>query len=363
MRAHSDKSRGRGRAGLHESYCRRAAILVPKTSFAQGGARRPHAPVPPRLGLHARIRGAGHARRERSGRGNVAASLDYLAASGCPAVDDFEAVVESHLGYSPFRVDALRHVIVRIERSDRLIEGRVEWRNDTGGWAGERAFPSRSGDCGELARAMGFALALQFQLLAADAPPAAPPPPPTVSASPPSALGPPEAPAAAARLRPSIAVGAGASAGVGLSPEITALGRLFGSLTWSHVAVELAAEMSLPSTLHRADGTGFSQQTFLAGIAGCGVRSRWSACLLANVGEIRVAGEGVDLPATATRPFVQTGIRLAVTQMLGRQAHVGVHADGLALITRGIVTLDSMAVWTTPRVAAALGLDVGVRFQ
>ena len=45
--------------------------------------------------------------------GNVAASLDYFAVSGCPAVDHFEAVVESHLGYSPFRADVLRHVIVR----------------------------------------------------------------------------------------------------------------------------------------------------------------------------------------------------------------------------------------------------------
>ena len=115
--------------------------------------------------------------------------------------------------------------------------------------------------------------------------------------------------------------------------------------------------------MHRADGAGFTQQVVLAGIAGCGVRSRWSGCLLANVGEVRVAGEGVDFPATASRPFVQTGVGLAVTQMLGRQAEVAVHADGLASITRGIVTLDSMPVWTTPRAAAALGLDLGVRFQ
>src|SRR4051812_26809559 len=80
--------------------------------------------------------------------GDVAAALDYGAVSGCPDREGFEAVVESHLGYSPFQADAPRHVVVRIEQADRTMEGRVEWRNDVGGWAGERRFPSRSGDCG-----------------------------------------------------------------------------------------------------------------------------------------------------------------------------------------------------------------------
>ena len=304
--------------------------------------------------------------------GDIAASLDYLALPGCPAVDAFEAAVESHLGYTPFRADASRHVVVRIERSDRSLQGRVEWRSESGGLAGERTFPSRSSDCGELVRAMGFALALQFQLLASEAaatgPPLATPAPPAraiISAPPPpaSVIHQPAAPSASARLRPTIVVGAGASAGIGLSPEIAALGRVFGAVSWPHVAIELAAEISLPSTLHRRDGAGFSQEVFLVGIAGCGVRARFSACLLANVGEVRVAGEGVDLPATASAALVQAGARLALTQMLGRQAQVAVHADGLALLTRDVVILDSMPAWTTPRGAAVLGLDLGMRFQ
>jgi hypothetical protein len=61
--------------------------------------------------------------------------------------------------------------------------------------------------------------------------------------------------------------------------------------------------------------------------------------------------------------FLQTGLRLALTQALGRRTMIVVHGDGLASLTRGIVTLDSMPVWTTPRTAAAVGLDFGVRFQ
>jgi hypothetical protein len=313
-----------------------------------------------------------------AGAADVAAQLDYAAPAGCPDATDFGAVVAEHLGYVPFQMEANERVVIRIEPSGRALEGRIEWRNDAGRWAGDRAFPSRTGDCGELVHVMGFAVALQFQLLATSAAPPEPqrlaappakaqtppatPAPPTLSARPPSgsqgdltARGPPS--------EASIAVGAGASAGVGLSPGVAALARLFGSVAWTRVAVELAAEISVPATTHRSDGAGVSEQVLLASLAGCGVRARWSACLLGKVGEIRAVGEGVNVPATASGVFVQGGVRLAVNQMLGRRTQIALHADGLAAMTRGIVTLDSLPVWTTPRVAATFGIDLGVRFR
>jgi hypothetical protein len=298
--------------------------------------------------------------------GNVAARLDYVAAPTCPAASDFEAEVAKHLGYSPFQDDASEHVVIRIEPSGRGLEGRLEWRKENGGWAGERAFPSRTGDCAELVRAMGFALAVQFQLLATaesaggtPAAPPGPPAPPIVAAPPPSA--PP--PASRSPGGPSMVAGAGASAGIGLAPDVTAVGRVFGSVAWPHVAVELAGEVTVPSTTRRADGAGFSHQVFLASLASCGLLSRWSGCALAKVGEVRVAGDGVDTPATSSGLILQTGLRLAVTQMLGQRAHIGAHADGVALLTRGVVTLDGMPVWTTPRIAATFGVDFGLKFR
>src|SRR3954463_7857941 len=111
------------------------------------------------------------ARRGAAQSGGVAAQLDYVAASGCPGANDFGAVVAGRLGYSPFRPDAPQRVVVRIETSGPALEGQLEWRSAAGGWQGERKFPSRTGDCGELVRAMGFALALQIQLMAAAAAP------------------------------------------------------------------------------------------------------------------------------------------------------------------------------------------------
>jgi hypothetical protein len=307
----------------------------------------------------------------------VAAQLDYTAAPGCPVAADFEAVVAQRLGYSPFWSDAAERVVVRIQISGQGLEGRLEWRNADGQWIGDRLFPSRSADCRELVRVMGFALALQVQLWSAGAAPsdseqaepsevarAAPTPSssPTLvaPAPPPPTSSQPEIRGSGSR--PSIAAGAGASVGVGLAPGAVALGRVFGTVAWSHVAVELGAELGMPSTLRRADGAGFSEQLLFGSLASCGLRSAWSACLVAKVGQIRVAGEGVDVPVTSSGLLIQTGLRVAVTYPLGRRVLVAAHADGLTLITRGVVTLDSLPAWTTPRVGADLGVDVGVRF-
>ena len=311
----------------------------------------------------------------------VAAQLDYSAAPGCPIAGDFEAVVTGRLGYGPFRKNAGERVIVRIEPAGRALEGRIEWRNAAGGWIGEQTFPSRTGDCGELARAMGFALALQIQLMAtaaAEPRAEAEPPPPAGTAAPATAASPPivavqpaaqtvigdDTPASDPQpVGPSITVGAGGAVGVGVASSAVPFARLLGAVEWSHVAVELAGEISAPSTTHRADGAGFSQQQFLASLAGCGVRRPWSVCLVGKVGEIRVVGQGIDVPATATGILAQAGLRLAVTHKLGSRFQLAAHADGLALITQGIVTLDAMPVWTTPRLAVMFGADIAVRFR
>ncbi len=310
----------------------------------------------------------------------VTTHLDYAAAPECPSVASFEAVVTGRLGYDPFRVDARDRVLVRIGPSGRALEGQIEWRNVGGRSIGEQAFPSRTGDCAELTRAMGFALALQIQLMAAtveeaDSPPAAAPlptlapkltPAPAATASPAAQLANGAAEASESRARwhaPAMLVGAGAAAGLGLSADVVGLGRLFATAAWSHVAVELAGEVSIPSTTHRSDGAGFSGEEFLASLAGCGVLSPWSACAVGKVGELRVVGQGVDVPLAASGLMIQAGLRLAASHALGRRTYIVAHADGLGRLTRATITLDSAPVWTAPRFAGVLGLDVAFRFR
>jgi hypothetical protein len=308
----------------------------------------------------------------------VATRLEYSAAPGCPSGEGFQTIVTARLGYDVFRADAPDLVIVHIEPAGRTLEGRLDWRDANGASVGEQAFPSRTGDCAELARAMGFALALQIQLRAAtiaDSKPAAPTAPPMEAANAPpatkpSAAAPVESAGAAAvsearseAAGPSVAAGAGALAGVGLSSKPIAVGRLFATVAWTHAALELAGEVSAPSTTNRADGAGFSQQQFLASLATCGVLLPFSVCAVGKVGEVRMVGQGVDVPLTASGLMIQSGLRLAVAHSLGQRAYIMGQAEGLARLTQGTVTLDSIPVWTSPRFAALLGIGVAFRFR
>jgi hypothetical protein len=322
----------------------------------------------------------------QSDDGAFAVALEYSAAPGCPDVNDFKAIVIGRLGYDAFRGDARDRVLVDITSRGGSFSGHIERRNAEGRWAGDRSFPSRSDDCGELGRAMAFALALQIQFSARASAypgsemtavpteagntletststipaPLANTPTSNVREAPPALKKEPTSPYRAPR--PTLNIGAGGLLGFGLSSSAVPFGRAFGNLEWQTSSLELAAEMAWPSTTRREDGAGFSQQLLLVGVAGCGDVQRWRACLLTKAGEVRIVGKGVDNPRSLSGPILETGLRLALLQRLGRRLYVAAHAEGLVNLTRWKVTLDQNLVWTSPRFAATVGLDLGVRF-
>ena len=314
-------------------------------------------------------------------------ALQYTAGPKCPDVVDFKAMVITRLGYDPFSESAPDHVVVSIVAGDGSLGGRIEWRDSSGKWAGDQAFPLASTDCLQLVRAMGFALAMQIQFLAktgaaassdsaalaetappVEAPPPRPTPPPPVVTSP--SIGPTTvpgtatpAPPAARGPGPVFALGAGPSVGLGMSSTPVMLGRVFGAVSWQRASIEVAAEVSLPATTRRSDGAGFSQQLLLVSVASCAaVGTRWNACLLAKAGEARMVGEDIDRPASAEVPVVEAGARVAVIQLVGQHVFLNAHVDGVARLTRWTASLDQVPVWTAPRFAAAIGVDSGVRF-
>jgi hypothetical protein len=64
---------------------------------------------------------------------------------------------------------------------------------------------------------------------------------------------------------------------------------------------------------------------------------------------------------------VETGLRLAFIQSLGRHAFVAAQVDGLCNVVIWRVTLDQQPlnqalVWASPRFAGSVGLDAGLRF-
>jgi hypothetical protein len=311
-------------------------------------------------------------------------TLDYDGGGGCPDGQDFESAVRARLGYDPFAPAAHDHVFVRITPGAGAIDGHIEWRDSSGRWAGDQTLPVATKDCRHLVRALAAALAVQIQLLATTRDPGAgtaaargvgPPPeassPQLVPLAPVARISSTEPVAATVVTRPPAprrergsgpvsAMGAGTSVGFGMSSSPVLLGRVLGSLAWQHVSVELAAEASLPTTTRRSDGAGFSQQYLLASAASCAKLTRWRACFIANAGEVRMTGEDIDLPTSAVVPLVEAGARVGVVQLLGRGFFVDAHADGLVNVIRWTGTLDQVSVWTAPRLAAVVGIDLGI---
>ncbi len=319
--------------------------------------------------------------QSRAGQEAPAVALEYSAVSECPDAAEFRATVVGRLGYDAFREGVSSRVAVDIAPREHGLEGRIEWRDAEGNWEGDRTFPSRTDDCRELARAMAFALALQIQFSAdqhtpaeANAPapagtepatqaPVAAAAPPAPASKPPEVTGPNQAvETPEPGVRPTIIVGGGALGGFGLSPGVVPHARLFGSLAWPLWALELAAEITLPATIRREDGAGFSHQQILVTGAGCGTLQPWSLCVVAKAGQVRIVGRDIDAPASPSGLALQTGMRLAISQSFWDRAYVAAYVEGLAMLTRWRVNLDRNLVWTSPRFAETLGLDVGVRF-
>ena len=128
-------------------------------------------------------------------------------------------------------------------------------------------------------------------------------------------------------------------------------------------SLELGGVVSLPATTRRADGAGFSQQLLLASAAACAASSRWNACVVANGGVARMAGENIERPELGehanhrsrdARALHATPRSPRLRQRMPRTAWSMSHAGRGPSITSPF--------WTAPRFAGAIGVDAGVRF-
>lgn len=296
--------------------------------------------------------------------GKLTVDLEYGATGECPDMEAFKAIVAERLGHEAFQSDARYRVRVQIEPSARSFEGRIEWRNAEGQWVGERTFLSHSGGCRDLAHAVAFALALQIQFAATTGvtpgspleeekkePEPAPIPPPSVPTQPEPKAG------------PAFDVGVGTAFGWGLQSSAAPFGRLFGSVVWPRALVELAADAGTSSMARREDGAGVSHRVLFLSLAGCAAGKHWSACWLAKGGAIRAKGTDIDEAVTAWAAGFLTGPRLSFIQPLGRGVYVALHAAGLLNLTTWTVRLDRTTVWSAPRFAEVVGLDLALRFE
>ena len=88
------------------------------------------------------------------------ARLVYERAPGaemCPESQALEDAVAARLGYFPFRLEAGRAVVVRIERRREALRADVELREPDGRVSGRRQIDTPSADCGELVASLAVA--------------------------------------------------------------------------------------------------------------------------------------------------------------------------------------------------------------
>lgn len=298
-------------------------------------------------------------------------------AKGCPDAEAFRAKVVRQLGHDPFRQISDRRVAVQIIGKERGFSGVIRWSDARGRWAGDRQLSSRRQDCEGIAADLAFSVAVQIQMLATIAAPQAgsvPQQPSAPSAPsqplPQSGAGPGKAvevvstPAPQARPRGSrlrLALGVGPSLALGLLPQPAAVGRLFVSARVSRLSLEVAIDAAWPSERQEADGSGFSLDRFAVGAAGCGHVHVFAACVTTVVGLLRARGFGVDQPASRLGTFSQVGGRLAAMREFGDRYFVQARVDGLVMIASQTVILNQATVWTTPRLGALMGIDLGAR--
>jgi hypothetical protein len=306
------------------------------------------------------------------------------ALEGCPSAEEFRTMVSRRLGYDPYRAGSALGVRVRVESAETGIAGAIDWSTTTEQPVGERHFASPGGDCRQMVATMGFVLAVQIQLMAAEpaargatestpaeparrdaaagkrSPPSTrrriPGPPPDLDsdvAAPPTQSG-----------RPwSAMVGAGPSVGFGLGPDPVAQGRAFLAYRLGWAALEAGVEASLPLTTRLADGGGFRHGLILGTLAACGYTGGISACGTAKLGRLQIQGMGVDRPASPAGFVALVGPRLAFWLGLGDHLGLEGHIDGLYSLTPWTVELNHMSVWTMPRLSAVAGIDLTVRVR
>lgn len=304
---------------------------------------------------------------------------------GCPASAEFRSILVRELGYDPHRAGAPVGLAIRVRATESGIEGLVDWSVNAGK-SGERRFSARGDECAAMMNTLGFAVAVQIQLMAdehtaalrresegADA-----------SAIEPSGRGGNHAPEGSDRtpvvslalqrfdVRPApvsrrairtLTLGVGPAVGVGLGPAPVGLGTLFAGIQQGWAGLELGAEASLPATSRQSYGGGFRYELKVGTLAGCAWQGPIAICGVAKVGQMRAQGVGVDVPNTARGLIAEVGPRLGYALGLDEHFVLVGHAEALCSVKAWTVNLNHVGVWTMPRFAAVAGIDLAARFR
>ncbi len=296
-------------------------------------------------------------------------------ADGCPDEQALRNAVAARLGYDPFSDAAPRTLRARVESAGAERVATVRMEGADGKSLGERRLTSRAADCGELAAAMQLAITIAIDplVLTRPAPELTPPPPPVVDTPPPP---PPPPPASteperyafhpqvrqvpeeelepAAPLDWGLGVGPLASTG---APRLAVGAHAFVELRYKRFSLALEGRADLPAGIRV--GQDGEVSTWLAG-GGLTPCVRWEVfgvCAVAMAG--LQGGSASNLPEarSVSTPLFEVGARAMADLRLTKVFSLRFHLDGRVPVTRTTLTVSGTPVWSTPTLAAALGLS------
>jgi hypothetical protein len=292
----------------------------------------------------------------------LVAELEYEASGAqdtCPEPATFRASVTERLGRDPFVAHAPRKIFVKLERVGSTFTALV--RVVEGGTAlGERRIEAQA-DCAELVAGAALAVSIAIDPLVALGPPReaepAPPPRAVAIAAPP----PIDATAGAENPRGNWFVLAGLEARLGAVPGPAVgvrLGAGYGSRVWSlalHGFGVLPRSAELAGTRREV-----SASLWGAELAPCWALRGTRGCVLLASGVLLARGGGVDVPLSDASWHVASGASFGRSFAMGALSLTPTIAAGLRLRTT-LLSLEGQPVWTTPRLMASLGLELGYR--
>ena len=292
------------------------------------------------------------------------ARQDGAGASACPDLLTIEAGVAARLGYEPFDDRASDLVRATIHASTHGLEARIELVDGNSIVKAERRLVSHQRDCSELASSVELAVSIAIDPLGVGAAEPAANAHAEVAEAPAVAAPAPEPPApasAASTTRPHSPLATRVEGGLvgtaAKAPSYSLGARVGGALGGDvfSLGLEGQADFSARKSLQQ----GYASATlWTASLVPCARRGGVAACALFTAGLLRGSGDGLWESHSTNLFYAAAGLRLSFSIPLTSALALTVHGDATAPVTEEQLRVDAQTVWTSPHVAAALGLGL-----
>lgn len=264
----------------------------------------------------------------------------------------------ARLGFDPFADDAGETVDVQVRREGAALSARVV-RSGPEGEKGRRELSSPTTDCSELFRAVELAVAIAIDPRAGIVRPPAPVEPRAPEPAP-AVVPPPPPPPVVAPEKPTpiqFQIGLGPSGSLGTGPTPTFGFSLIAGFRRGLLEIDLGGRVELPAGLQLQVGR-LTTQVVVGNLSGCLAASAVRACVLGELGGLRVTSEGLTPPATQTAVMASLGVRLGLHFGVLQYLALRPFLDVAAALARTSVVADGRVVWATSPVMGTVGLVV-----